>query len=376
MTSGSAPRTYEGAPQRRATGPLFESYDMDLDAVAQKVRARPDTKLVGLQFPDGLRDYATEIEKILRAQTPGVEYVISADPSYGACDLALNLKQLGADMLVHFGHTEMPSINHLFSWDVLYVSARHKMTVGPVAADGAKKLSELTNGGKRIGIVTTAQHQHKLQEMADAMKAAGFEPIVGAGDNRLAGYAQLLGCNFTAGTSIEDDVDGFVYVGSGDFHPIAIAWGTEKPVVLADPYSNEVRTIDHVIDQLMRQRFAAIQRANGAQAFGILVGTRVGQERLKLAKGLKKLLEQHGKEAHLIALDFFSWDNLQYFRHLDALVNTSCPRITTDDYARYPMPMLTPPELEIVLGKRTWEDYAFDEFKGNKPRPEARVIRL
>ena len=369
-------RTYEGTPQRRAVGPLFDSYDMDLEAVAARINGRAGTKLVGLQFPDGLRDYATEIEKILRARTPGVEYVISADPSYGACDLALNLKQLGADMLVHFGHTQMPSIDHLFSWDVLYVAARHKLPVGPIAAAGATKLSELTSGGKRIGIVTTAQHQHKLQEMGDAMKAAGFEPIVGAGDNRLAGYAQLLGCNFTAGTSIEEDVDGFVYVGSGDFHPIAIAWGTEKPVVLADPYSSEVRTIEDVMDRLMRQRFAAIERARGAQAFGVLIGTKVGQERLKLARGLKKLLESHGKEAHLIALDFFSWDNLQYFRHLDALVNTSCPRITTDDYARYPMPMLTPPELEIVLGKRTWEEYAFDEFKGTKPRPEARVIRL
>lgn len=376
MTTGSAPRDYEGTPQRRATGPLFESYDMDLDGVAQKLAARPGTKLVGLQFPDGLRDYATEIEKILRAKTTGIDFVISADPSYGACDLALNLKQLGADMLVHFGHTEMPSINHLFSWDVLYVAARHRLSVGDVSAAGARRLSALTNGGKRIGIVTTAQHQHKLQEMADAMKAAGFEVFVGAGDNRLAGYGQLLGCNFTAGTSIEADVDGFVYVGSGDFHPIAIAWGTEKPVVLADPYSNEVRTIEETMDKLMRQRFAAIQRAKDAKAWGILVGTRVGQERLKLARGLKKLLEQHGMEAHLIALDFFSWDNLQYFRHLDALVNTSCPRITTDDYARYPMAMITPPELEIVLGKRTWEDYAFDEFKGNKPRPEERVIRL
>jgi 2-(3-amino-3-carboxypropyl)histidine synthase len=186
----------------------------------------------------------------------------------------------------------------------------------------------------------------------------------------------LLGCNYTAGTSIEEDVDGFVYVGSGDFHPIAIAWGTDKPVVLADPYTNEVRTIDDVMDRLMRQRFAAIERAKGAKAFGILVGTRVGQERMRLARGLKKMLEQKGLEAHLIALDFFSWDNLQYFRHLDALVNTSCPRITTDDYARYPMPMLTPPELEIVLGKRTWEDYVFDEFKGNKPAPSERILKL
>ena len=369
-------RTYEGEQQRRAVGALFDSYDLDLDAVAQKLNARPGTKLVGLQFPDGLRDYATEIEKLLAAKTPGVQYVISGDPSYGACDLALNLQRLGADVLVHFGHTEMPSINHLFNWDVLYVASRHKMDVGTVSAMGARRLAELTGGGKRIGIVTTAQHAHKLQDMADAMKAEGFEVYVGRGDNRLAGAAQLLGCNYTAGTSIEEDVDGFVYVGSGDFHPIAIAWGTDKPVVLADPYSNEVRTIDDVMDRLMRQRFAAIQRAKDAKAFGILVGTRVGQERMRLAQGLKKMLEQKGMEAHLVALDFFSWDNLQYFRHLDALVNTSCPRITTDDYSRYPMPMLTPPELEIVLGKRTWEEYVFDEFKGNKPRPEERILRL
>lgn len=376
MTAGTAARTYEGETQRRATGPLFESYDMDLESVAARILARPNTKTVGLQFPDGLRDYATEIEKILRARTPEVEYVISADPSYGACDIALNLQRLGVDMLLHFGHTEMPSINHLFSWDVLYVSARHKLDVGPASAAGARRLAELTQGGRRIGIVTTAQHQHKLQQMADAMKAEGFEVFVGAGDNRLAGLGQLLGCNYTAGTSIEDDVDGFVYVGSGDFHPIAIAWGTDKPVVLADPYSGEVRTLDETMDKLMRQRFAAITRAKDARAFGILVGTRVGQERMRLARGLKKLLESAGYEAHLIALDFFSWDNLQYFRHLDALVNTSCPRITTDDYARYPMPMITPPELEIVLGKRTWEEYAFDEFKGNKPRPENRIVRL
>jgi 2-(3-amino-3-carboxypropyl)histidine synthase len=367
---------YEGEHQRRATGPLFESYDMDLDAVATRIRERPGTASVGLQFPDGLRDYATEIEKLLAAQTPGVEYVVSADPSYGACDLALNLQRLGVDVLVHFGHTEMPSINHLFDWDVMYVSARHKLDVGPVSAAGARKLAERTNGGKRVGIVTTAQHQHKLQQMADAMKAEGFEVLVGAGDNRLAGLGQLLGCNYTAGTSIEAEVDGFVYVGSGDFHPIAIAWGTDKPVVLADPYSGAVRTLDEVMDRLMRQRFATIERARGATAFGVLVGTRVGQERMRLARGIKKMLEREGKEAHLIALDFFSWDNLQYFRHLDALVNTSCPRITTDDYARYPMPMLTPPELEIVLGKRTWEDYAFDEFKGTKPRPEQRIVRL
>jgi 2-(3-amino-3-carboxypropyl)histidine synthase len=33
-----------------------------------------------------------------------------------------------------------------------------------------------------------------------------------------------------------------------------------------------------------------------------------------------------------------------------------------DDEARYPLPVLTPPELSIALGKRSWDDYILDEI--------------
>ncbi len=345
---------------------LLLSYELDLEDVVARVRAfkaEHGAETVGIQLPDGLRDYATLIAQKVESEAD-VLVVINADPSFGACDIALNLDR-HIDLLVHFGHTEMPSILNLYDMQVLFIPARHRASVAEVAVKAAKLLP-----GTRVGIVTTAQHGHKLAEAVGALKDAGFDPVVGFGDNRLEGAGQLLGCNFTAGTSIEADVDGFVYLGSGDFHPIAMRFGTKKPVILGDPYTNEVRTIDDVMDRFMRQRFAAIERAKGAEEFGLLVGLKVGQERMKLAKGLKKMLEQKGKKAHIIALDFFSWDNLQYFRHLGALVNTGCPRITTDDYSRYPMPMLTPPELEVILGKRTWEQYAFDEFKGTKPAPK------
>jgi len=346
---------------------VFSSYDLDLAGTLAKLRAWPDLKTVGLQFPDGLRDYAAEIAQRFEGELPGVAVVVNADPSYGACDLALNM-QKWVDVLVHFGHTEMPSINHLHTMPVIFVPARHRADVSAVTVKAAGELP-----GRRVGLLTTAQHAHQLKEAAEALRKAGFEPVVGVGDNRVAGAAQLLGCNFTAGTSVEPLVDGFVYIGSGDFHPIAIAFGTKKPVVLADPYTNEVRDLGGKMDLLLRQRHAAIARARDAKSVGILVSLRVGQERMLLAKGLKRLLEQSGRRATIIALDFFSWDNLQYFRHLDALVNTGCPRVTTDDYARYPMPMLTPQELEIVLGRRSWEDYAFDEFKGTKPAPKGRA---
>lgn len=351
---------------------ILDSYDLDFDGTIAKLKAVPNLKTIGLQLPDGLRDYATQIARRFERDLPGIHVLINADPSFGACDIALNMQRF-VDVLVHFGHTDMPSISNLHDMKVLFVAARHKAPVADVVVKGARHTP-----GKRVGLLTTAQHAHKLGEAADALRAAGFEPVVGFGDNRVASAAQLLGCNFTAGKSIEGLVDKFVYVGSGDFHPIAIEFGTKKPVILADPYTGEVRTIEDVMDRLLRQRFAAIERSRGARTFGILVSLRVGQERLRLARGLKKMLEDQGKEAHVVALDHFSWDNLQYFRHLDAFVNTGCPRVSIDDVARYPKPILTPQELEIVLGKRTWEAYAFDEFKGTTPTPkgEAAIARL
>ena len=45
-----------------------------------------------------------------------------------------------------------------------------------------------------------------------------------------------------------------------------------------------------------------------------------------------------------------------------AYVNTACPRLAYDDQVRFPVPVLTPPEFEILCGARAWDDYAIDEY--------------
>ena len=345
---------------------LTEAYDLDLPAVIARLKERtPTPALVGLQFPDGLRHYGPAIAAHVERET-GVPTVISGEPSFGACDLALDLARIGVDCLVHFGHSPMPSMGRIKEFVILFAPVRSRAPVEAIVTEAAGQIP-----GARIGILTTAQHAHKVPDMARALEAAGKVPVVGFGDNRVFNPGQLLGCNFTAARTIQPDVDAFLYVGTGDFHPIAAAWGTDTPVWVADPQTGEVRHVDHRVDALMKERFTNIARAMDARRFAVLVGTRVGQERYKLARGLKKLIERHGREATVVALDYFSPDALASFRHLDAWVNTGCPRITTDDYARYDRPMLTPQELEIVLGVRSADDYVFDEFKGTKPRPHA-----
>ncbi|MDX1612033.1 MAG: diphthamide biosynthesis enzyme Dph2 [Candidatus Thermoplasmatota archaeon] len=341
---------------------LNACYDIEIDWIVETLNKRDD-EVVGLQFPDGLRDYGPALADWLHEEV-GCEVVLSGDASFGACDIALDMERIGVDVLIHFGHSPMPSIGPVEAFDVLFVPTHSKAPIDEIVKKAAAQLK-----GKRIGLLTTAQHASKMDEAADILEENGCEPHINYGDNRVFNPGQLLGCNFTAARTVAEEVDVFLYIGSGDFHPIAAAWGLETPVWVADPMTGEVKKVEDRVEALMRQRYAAIAQAEEAESFGILVATRIGQERMKLAKGLAKLLRKHGKKAYIISLDFFTPEALASFRHLDAFVNTGCPRITTDDYARYDAPMLTPPELEIVLGKRDWEDYRFDEFKGTKPGP-------
>jgi 2-(3-amino-3-carboxypropyl)histidine synthase len=88
----------------------------------------------------------------------------------------------------------------------------------------------------------------------------------------------------------------------------------------------------------------------------------MGQKRLKLALRLERMIGEKGKRAYLISANSITPETLVSFRKLDCLVNTACPRITIDDASRYKQPVLSPQELEIVLGEREWEDYRMDEF--------------
>ena len=92
-----------------------------------------------------------------------------------------------------------------------------------------------------------------------------------------------------------------------------------------------------------------------------MVGTKVGQQRISLALRLKKLLEQKHYQALLVSLDEFYADYLLGLK-VDAFVSTACPRIAVDDYLRYSRPILTPVELEILLGERKWDHYILDEI--------------
>ena len=81
-----------------------------------------------------------------------------------------------------------------------------------------------------------------------------------------------------------------------------------------------------------------------------------------LAKRIKAMGEAAGRQMFLVYLDNIEPDRLVNLG-AQAAVCTACPRVALDDAAMYKIPILTPPEFEIMLKVRRWEDYMFDEIQ-------------
>ena len=325
-------------------------YDYKIDEIKSEIE-RLDAKNIILQFPEGLKTDAVGVSNSIQEVVPDVNIIIDADPCFGACDLADNKVNHHIDLVVHFAHTPLPIKTEC---PVLFIEASSSSDVVSPIEDAISKLDESV---KIVGLITTAQHIHKLDTMKELLESHGYTVKVDNGKGTSVG--QVLGCNFTSIKNL--DVDEIVYVGSGDFHALGVRLFTKKKVILADPFMGKARDIEEFYDRIIRVRFARITKAKDAKSYGIIVSSKKGQLRFELAIQLKKLIKEHGYDAQILNMDYVSPDRLLPF-DLDAYVMTACPRIAIDDSAMYKKPVLTPQELEIVLGLRDWDDYLMDEI--------------
>lgn len=327
-------------------------YHFNLNQVSDWL-IRRGAKHVAVQLPEGLKFHALDIMDDLENRT-GAEVILLADPCYGACDFPTDFKRY-ADVLVQFGHAEIPCMKT--PEDVLFSEVRSTVDPIPLLEDALENLE------MRVGLITTVQHIDELQELRKWLESKGRTVVTGAGDGRIAYEGQVLGCNVTAASSISPDVDQFLYIGSGNFHPLAASIATGKPVVIVDPLNREVRDVESLKNRVLRQRHGAIVLGSEAESYAILVCTKPGQMRWDLALSLKEMLNSKGKKGILVAMDRFDSDQLLALK-VDAYVSTACPRLALDDYLKYKKPILTPVELEIALGLKDWDDYSFDSILG------------
>jgi 2-(3-amino-3-carboxypropyl)histidine synthase len=332
-------------------------YSIELEEAIKTINEN-SYQTIAVQLPEGIKKYISHIVDYIEKNTNS-NVVVIADSCYGACDFpACALKTLNIQLVLSIGHTPIPSLQK-GALPTQFINALSTKNSSKVIVKAVKKLV-----GKKIGIVTTAQHLHILNDASEILKHYSFEPIISKGDERIFAKGQILGCNFSAGLKLSDTIDSYLYIGSGTFHPLGLLLSTKKPVIAADPYSNEVKkqALEDLKTIILKQRYGAIVISKNAKKFGIIVGIKQGQQRMNLTKKIKDMIDSYNKKSLIIAMDNITPNLLQGFSDIDCYISTACPRIAIDDYLLYKKPIITPIELEIVFNKRKWEDYTFDQF--------------
>jgi 2-(3-amino-3-carboxypropyl)histidine synthase len=323
----------------------MNGFDYEEERIKQKI-AKLGAKRVLLQLPEGLKPEGPRLAKIIEGT--GAVPIISADPCYGACDLATaEAERLGIDLILHFGHAKM--MNHE-PISTLYVEARATVTV----AGAVKKSVPLLSKFSKIGLATTVQHVQTLDEAREILIRAGKTVVVGDA-GRLNYSGQVIGCDYSSVKSVANEVEAFLFIGGGRFHALGIALSTSKPTIIADPYENRAYSIDKEAQKILKQRWACIEEAKNAKTFGVLVGLKIGQRRLDDALKIKEMAEKNGKTAFLFAVREILPEALMEFPSLDAYVNTACPRISLEAPSKFLKPVLTVNEFMFVCGESSWE---------------------
>lgn len=321
-------------------------FDFEEERLRQEI-ARYEAKRVLIQLPDGLKGEGPRLAKIV--EKAGAMPIVSADPCYGACDLATeDAESLDVDLIVHYGHAKLLKYEKV---PTIYIEARAALSVAEVV----EKALPLIEAWRKVGLATTVQHVQTLDEAKEILVRAGKTVMVGDA-GRLNYPGQVVGCDYSNAKSIVDDVEGFLFIGGGRFHAIGLALSTSKPTVIADPFEKRACAITEEAERVQKQRWASIQEAQKARTFAVFVGLKPGQKKLEEALAIKEKLERSGKDAYLFAVKEITPEIVMNFPTVDAYVNTACPRVSLDAPSKFSKPIITLNEALVVVGELSWKE--------------------
>jgi len=220
---------------------------------------------------------------------------------------------------------------------LMFVEGRYK---------GKINLSSLDTGilPKNIGLATTVQFLDFVDEIRKYLESNGINVFIDKMKQKYEG--QLLGCDISSADKIKSNVDGFLYIGTGIFHPLGIALNIDKEVFCYDPLSAILFKVDRKeVEKYNKKRKAAYSKFLEATEIGILVSLKPGQNNFRKAVELKKQLKD--KNCYIFVFDTLDFNQIENFPFIQCWINTACSRIL-DDYAKFPKPLVDLSDIEKI----------------------------
>jgi diphthamide biosynthesis protein 2 len=110
----------------------------------------------------------------------------------------------------------------------------------------------------------------------------------------------------------------------------------------------------------LKRRFFLTQKARDANVFGILVSNLSQQHLVEVVKSLQRLIDRANKSSYSFAVGKINPAKLSNFAEIEVFCLVACREHSLLDQEReYPVPVITPMELEIALGNLSWGEQAY-----------------
>ena len=150
----------------------------------------------------------------------------------------------------------------------------------------------------------------------------------------------VLGCDVSSINNYKGNT--IIFVGDGVFHPLMIKKEyIDKKVLVLNPIDYSVKEINEAdVKKFITREAMMLLKLKESKKVGVIISSKPGQERMKLAELLKKKLELEGKKVYLFLAETVNPDEFMNYSKMDLLINTACPRLALDDYEKFPTPVI------------------------------------
>ncbi|XP_060743941.1 2-(3-amino-3-carboxypropyl)histidine synthase subunit 1 [Tachysurus vachellii] len=341
---------------QEAVSVLPSNYNFEIHKTIWRVR-QAKAKRVALQLPEGLQMFACVIADIIERFT-GADTLVMGDVTYGACCVDdFTARALGADFMVHYGHSCLIPIDATAGIKMLYVFVDIQM-------DTAHFLDTLRFNfppGHSLALVSTIQFVAALQAVSAELRP-DYEVLVP--QCRPLSPGEILGCT---SPHLDKHVNAIIYLGDGRFHleSIMIA-NPDVPAYRYDPY-NKVFSREHYDHKAMRaNRMQAIETARSAQRWGLILGTLGRQGNPKILEHLEEKLKALGRSFTRVLLSEIFPSKLALMKDVDTWVQIACPRLSIDWGTAFSKPLLSPYEATVALQQTRWQEVYPMDFYSNQ----------
>ncbi|XP_064617720.1 2-(3-amino-3-carboxypropyl)histidine synthase subunit 1-like [Liolophura sinensis] len=334
---------------------LPDNYNFEIPKTIWRIKTL-GAKRVALQFPEGLLLFACTIADIIEKFTDA-DTLIMGDVTYGACCVDdFTAKALGAELMVHYGHSCLVPIDKTEGIQMLYVFVDIKIDT----THFIETIKFNFESGSHLAFVSTIQFVTALQSALGELRK---DYMVTVPQSKPLSPGEILGCT----SPRLQGVDAIIYLGDGRFHLESIMIGNpDIPAYRYDPYNKVFSREFYDHERLHQVRRSAISTARNAKTFGLVLGTLGRQGSPKVLDNLKQKLESCGKAHVTVLLSEIFPDKLKLFEDVDAWVQIACPRLSIDWGAAFTKPLLSPYEISVALDEVKWQEvYPMDYYANN-----------